>query len=95
MERRLHSSGGIRRVATATKVAVAPCSMESEVADKTKPEPLNDGDLDSASGGVLIGLLLPAVQKMPAPGSELSAPTTNVAAGPGAGPHIKSADGTV
>ena len=65
------------------------------MADKTKPEPLNDGDLDSASGGVLIGLLLPAVQKVRGAGSEPSAPATNIAAGPGAGPHIKAADGSV
>ena len=55
------------------------------------PELLEDAALDKASGGILIGLLLPAVQKV----RETNVSTSNLAAspnlvvgaGPGGGPH--------
>ena len=37
------------------------------------PELIEDNDLDQASGGILIGLLVPAVQKV----SEPAAPSTS------------------
>ncbi len=55
------------------------------------PELIEDKKLDEASGGVLIGMLLPAVQKVRAidpTNPNLSAsPQLVVSAGPGAGPH--------
>jgi hypothetical protein len=64
---------------------------ERKTRKQTAPEPIEDAALDQASGGILIGMLLPAVQKVrEASPSDPSLPAGSnlvVSAGPGAGPH--------
>ena len=55
-----------------------------------QPVPLKDSDLDQASGGVLIALLLPAVQKAPEASPQLD--TTQAPAG---GINVVLGDGSV
>ncbi len=58
---------------------------------QSAPEPIEDEALDQASGGILIGMLLPAVQKVreacPSDPSLPAGAKLIVSAGPGAGPH--------
>jgi hypothetical protein len=51
------------------------------MADKKKPEIIEDANLDDASGG--IGLLLPAVQKVREAAATEPAPTSITKTGPG------------